>query len=114
MKKNLFSLSFFMAILFFIGACEKESTTTPAATKLTYDKDIKSIFTTSCKPCHNAGGTHPKKYDDYATAKSTIDVILERVQRAQTATGFMPLGGNKLDQATIDKLKQWKTDGLGQ
>jgi hypothetical protein len=113
MKKITFALAVFMSGAIVFTGCKKEEEATPAPAKLTYTKDIKAIFTTNCTPCHLAGGTRANKWDDYTTAKSNITAILDRVQREPGATGFMPRGGTaKIPQASIDKLKQWVTDGL--
>lgn len=80
--------------------------------KITYVANVKSIFTTSCTPCHLAGGANPNKWDDYTQAKGKISAILDRVQRAPGSAGFMPKVGNQLTAAQIATLKQWVTDGL--
>jgi uncharacterized repeat protein (TIGR01451 family) len=84
----------------------------PVTAKITYDHDIKSIFVTSCTPCHLSGGTHPKKWDDYTTAKANISNIISRVSKTQGSSGFMPKGGTKLSDTNIALLNQWVTDGL--
>jgi hypothetical protein len=80
--------------------------------KITYLADIKPLLVASCTPCHLAGGANPNKFDDYATAKGKISVILDRVQRESTAAGFMPRGGTKLSAANIALLNKWVADGL--
>lgn len=80
--------------------------------KTTYNTDVKSIFVSSCTPCHLAGGGNPNKWDQYAQAKAKINVILDRVQRESSATGFMPKGGTKLSAEKIAVLKKWLDDGL--
>lgn len=80
--------------------------------KVTYVANVKPLLVASCTPCHVAGGGNPNKWDDYATTKSKITVILDRVQRETTAAGFMPKGGSKLSAANIAILNQWVTDGL--
>lgn len=80
--------------------------------KVTYTADIKPLLIVSCTPCHLPGGVNPNKWDDYATAKSKISVILDRVQRESTAVGFMPKNGTKLSAANIALLNKWVADGL--
>jgi cytochrome c553 len=80
--------------------------------KTTYNADVKSIFVTSCTPCHLAGGANNNKWDQYAQAKAKINVILDRVQRDPGASGFMPKGGTKLSAEKIAVLKKWLDDGL--
>jgi hypothetical protein len=79
--------------------------------KTTYAKDIKPLLTTSCTPCHLAGGTNPNKWDDYASAKGKITTIIDRVKREPGATGFMPRNGAKLSAAQIALLEKWLKDG---
>lgn len=80
--------------------------------KVTYTADIKPLLTTSCAPCHMAGGTNPNKWDDYTTAKNKIATILDRVKREPGATGFMPRNGTKLAADKIALLEKWQADGL--
>lgn len=89
-------------------------TVNPAAitSKVTYLADIKPLLTSSCTPCHVAGGTHPRKFDEYTSAKNNINSILDRVQRSTSAQGFMPFGGQKLAASNIELLKNWVADGL--
>ena len=84
----------------------------PLISKVTYDKDIKPLLVASCTPCHVTGGTQPKKWDVYATAKSNISKIIDRTGRAQGSAGFMPNGGTKLSTENLALLQQWVTDGL--
>lgn len=80
--------------------------------KVTFIADIKPLLVASCTPCHLPGGANPNKWDDYATSKSKISAILDRVQRESTAAGFMPRGGTKLSAANIALLNKWVADGL--
>ncbi len=80
--------------------------------KVTFMTNIKPLLTASCTPCHMPGGTNPNKFDDYATTKTKIAVIIDRVQRETTAAGFMPRGGSKLSAENIALLKKWVSDGL--
>lgn len=82
------------------------------ATKITYNADVKPLLVASCKPCHVAGGSHPKKWDEYATTKTGITGIINRVTRDKGSSGYMPKGGEKLSDANIALLNQWVTDGL--
>jgi len=85
---------------------------TGTTAKVTFNNDIKPLVTASCTPCHVTGGTQPKKWDVYATAKANINTMIDRVSRAQGSSGFMPSGGTKLSDANIALLNQWVTDGL--
>jgi hypothetical protein len=87
-------------------------TVAPVSVKVTYTANIKPLLTTSCAPCHLAGGGNPNKWDNYATTKSKISGIINRVSRESNAAGFMPQGGSKLSAENIALLNQWVTDGL--
>jgi mono/diheme cytochrome c family protein len=110
MKTKSLLLALFSAGLILTG-CSKDDNE-PATSKVTYNGSAKSVFVNNCAPCHVAGGGNPNKWDDYNTAKSKIDAILDRVNRDAAAAGFMPQGGAKLPATTIDILTQWKADGL--
>ena len=109
MKTKLSFLALFSVILI-LTSCSKDEQ--PVVSKVTYNKDAKAVFVSNCSPCHMAGGANPNKWDDYNTAKTKIDAILDRVNRDVAAAGHMPKGGPKLPAATIDILTQWKADGL--
>ena len=80
-------------------------TVNAASTAVTFNNTVKAIIQNNCGSCHNG-------FTSYATAKTKIDVILNRINRAQGATGMMPNNGTKLPQATIDLIQKWKDDGL--
>jgi uncharacterized repeat protein (TIGR01451 family) len=82
------------------------------SSKITYNLNVKPLLIASCTPCHITGGSHPKKFDVYANAKSNINGIINRVSRAKGSSGFMPQGGEKMSDANIALLNQWVTDGL--
>jgi hypothetical protein len=80
--------------------------------KTTYLADVKPILTTSCTPCHMAGGANPNKWDEYTPTKTKIATILDRVKREPGSTGFMPKNGTKLSADKIAVLEKWVADGL--
>jgi mono/diheme cytochrome c family protein len=82
------------------------------AAKITYMADVKPIMTTSCTPCHMAGGANPNKWDEYTPTKTKIASIIDRVKREPGSTGFMPRNGTKLSAEKIAVLEKWVTDGL--
>jgi uncharacterized membrane protein len=110
MKKiSLFALA--VVIAGSILSCKKteEAVVIP---KLTYEKDIKPILVLRCTPCHLAAGTNPNKWDTYAATQAKAATILDRIQRAPGATGFMPRNGTaQIPADEIAKIKQWVTDG---
>lgn len=108
-KLTLFAIS--ALITASVISCKKEEEI--VIPKLTYTKDIKSIFVTRCTPCHLAGGTNPNKWEDFATAKAKVTTILDRIQRTPGTTGAMPRGATaQIPAEEIAKIKQWVTDGL--
>ena len=80
--------------------------------KNTYVADVKPLLTGKCAPCHVAGGTHPKKWDQYETTKSSINGILNAVKLNPGESGFMPKNGAKLSDEEIAMLEKWLADGL--
>ncbi|MBK8054539.1 MAG: cytochrome c [Saprospiraceae bacterium] len=111
MKTKFLFLTAIVAVLF-LASCSKEDEPTPVVVKTTYNKDIKPILLAKCTPCHLAGGANPNKWDDFTSAKGKIDVIIERINREATATGFMPRNGAKLPAAELALIAKWKADGL--
>lgn len=114
-KMNLFKLFLIVSTLFTVSCAKtEEATVTPVTpAKLTYEANIKAIFVANCSPCHLAGGVKTNKWDDFATAKTNVTLILDRIQRDVTATGFMPKGRTTpVPAADIAKIKQWVADGL--
>ena len=111
-------------LMIMIAACKKDktepTTTTPTATvtptptptKVTYETDIKTIINANCavSGCHVASAQSPA-FTSYTVVKSYVGTILLRMGQAQGSSGFMPKNGTKV-QANIDKINQWKTDGL--
>ena len=78
-----------------------------AYTPTTFTKDVRVILQMRCTGCHS-------NYTDYSVVKNRVDVILDRIQRAKNAIGFMPEGGEPLGPAEIETIKKWKEDGLPQ
>lgn len=86
--------------------------TVESGQKITYIADIKPIMINNCGSCHLAGGSHPKKFDNYTSTKNNINEILKRVQQSPGSDEFMPQGGSKLSTTNIELLKKWQADGL--
>jgi hypothetical protein len=51
--------------------------TVESGQKVTYIDHVKPIIINSCGFCHLTGGSHTKKFDNYATAKNNIGEILK-------------------------------------
>ncbi|MDA9892427.1 hypothetical protein N9V60_04725 [Flavobacteriaceae bacterium] len=112
-----------LAILFFIVSCKKEEMIESAETPensieeeapenaITFSKHISSILSTNCNNCHGPSGDQTN-YTSFQNAKQNVDAILNRIQREEGSSGFMPRNGNKLSDEDIALIQQWKDDGL--
>jgi hypothetical protein len=87
--------------------------------QVTYTKDVNSILVATCQPCH-IESTNPnfaariKHVNNYANAKAAATIILDRVSRAQGATGMMPRNGTRLSEERIATIRRWIEDGVGE
>ena len=73
---------------------------------------VKPIIDNHCLSCHYASSSSGD-LSDYNTVREYVinGDLLDRIQRNQNEEGFMPLGGNKLDQEQIEVLIKWKNNG---
>jgi uncharacterized membrane protein len=80
----------------------------------TYTSNVKSIMTSNCISCHATTPINgaPFSLTTYNDVKTNIVDIINRISRAQGASGLMPQGGNRLPQTTIDQIVKWQSDGL--
>ncbi len=69
-------------------------------------------FALNIQPFLGCSGCHT--YNDYNNARNNINRILDRVQRTQGSSGFMPQGGTPLSATQINLLKKWVSDGFKQ
>lgn len=74
---------------------------------LTYDGDIKAIFSNSCavSGCHITG-VQPPSLETYSEVKAS----LSRIEQRALVQKDMPTGG-PLSSCDQEKLKQWIADG---
>ena len=79
---------------------------------VTYAGDIKPLILNYCGNCHTGGGQ--TNYTLYTTTKTDIDLILNRIQRAQGSVGFMPKNGAALTPEQINLFNEWKAQGFPQ
>jgi cytochrome c553 len=88
--------------------------TKPVVKKTNYQDNVMSIIEANCAPCHfPSKGGNKKALDSYTAVSGQVDEILRRIQLAPTERGFMPnRKPNKLSDADINAIKQWKADGL--
>jgi uncharacterized membrane protein len=76
-----------------------------------FSAHIKPLLDNKCGECHGPGQSQTN-YVDFTNAKNGISNILNRIQREEGATGFMPRNGSKLTEKEIELIKQWKEDGF--
>ncbi len=86
-------------------------------TQTSYATDVNPILIASCQPCHVAGGgasweARVKHVNNYDNAKGISTTMLDRISRAQGATGMMPYKGTRLSEDKIAVIKRWIDDGL--
>jgi hypothetical protein len=75
-------------------------------TKTTFEGDVRTILTNNgCISCHS-------DLSNYNTSKNRVNLILDRIQRQSNQGGFMPQGGIKMQDAQINSIKKWLSDGL--
>jgi hypothetical protein len=79
---------------------------------ITFNKNIRPLFTSKCSPCHADGGDRNNKYVDYNTAKTLITGIIGRITKDVSDPLFMPKNGTKLNKAEMDLVNKWIDDGL--
>lgn len=76
-----------------------------------FSAHIRPLLSTHCGECHSASSSQTN-YLDYNTARNSVTNILDRIQREEGESGFMPRNGDKLSQEQIDLIVQWREDGL--
>jgi len=94
-------------------------TVTITASLVSFANDIRPIIIANCMGtgCHSAGMGGQTNYSDYTLSKNNIlaggaNSILDRINRTQGSTGFMPKFDPKLSQTQLDLFAQWQIDGL--
>jgi uncharacterized membrane protein len=107
-----------ICISIFIFSCKKSNKVEPVDDTLelnqivTWDKNIKPLFSSRCSPCHTAGGDRTNKYDDYNTSKTLITGIIGRIKKQSSEPLFMPKNGTKLNQKEMALVNAWIDQGL--
>lgn len=81
---------------------------------VTYTETIKLIIDQKCNSCHGAAPSNgaPMSLHTYETVKEAVlnRGLLDRINRIEGQSGFMPLGGVKLPQTQIDQIIQWQDE----
>ena len=103
------------SILFIFGCSNnsEDDLTIPLTSNITkYSQDIKPIIDNNCVACH--GSTAQMPLVTYNQVKLSVqnNGLLDRISRAQGASGMMPYQGTRMPQTTIDLINDWNTDGL--
>jgi cytochrome c553 len=109
MRKIVTTLLLLTAVLFFQFCSHSKKLAAPVA--VNYETNVQPIIQTSCAPCHIAGKGNKKSLDNYLAAKDNVDEILARIQKSPTEKGFMPVMHDKLPDATIAVIANWKAAG---
>lgn len=118
---NRLKLSLFILPFVFVQySCSNDSTSDLIGDnvngEVTYNNTVKNIVENNCLFCHTAPPQNgaPMQLTTYADVKNAIMTrgLLDRISRAQGATGMMPNGGQRLPQATINKIYEWAENGF--
>lgn len=85
---------------------------------ITYTEYIKPIFDSNCIACHsnpaiNGAGVPLTTLSEVQNSIENTDLI-ERINRQSGEGGFMPLGGSRIPQASIDLIEQWESEGFAE
>ena len=77
---------------------------------ITYTEQIKPIFDSNCVACHsnpaiNGAGVPLTTFGEVKSSIENTDLI-DRINRQSGEGGFMPLGGSRMPQASIDLIIQ--------
>mgnify|MGYP001083853452 CR=1 FL=1 len=85
---------------------------------VTYSEQIKPIFDSNCVACHsnpaiNGAGVPLTTFGEVKSSIENTDLI-DRINRQSGEGGFMPLGGSRIPQASIDLIMQWESEGFAE
>ena len=112
--KKVFTFSFIITTALLLANCgsSKKAATASGAT---FSKEVTTVLHSHCAPCHiPSKGGKKTAYDVYENVKADIDDIIRRVELNPGQKGFMPMRGEKLDDASIAILKRWKEEGMNE
>ena len=85
---------------------------------ITYTEHIKPIFDSNCIACHsnppiNGAGVPLTTLSQVQSSIENTNLI-DRINKQSGEGGFMPLGGSRMPQASIDLIIQWQTEGFAE
>jgi hypothetical protein len=81
---------------------------------LTYSDIVKPLMDLHCAGCHPAGSSTGHALDSYAGTKASVSTGKFMPAIDHSGSKPMPLGGNKLPNCDIFKLKKWINNGMPQ
>ena len=121
MKKNTIIISALVLGMILVSSCTNDSSSDligEGLDEVTYTNTVKSIIDNNCISCHAATPINgaPMPLVTYENVKQAVQErgLLDRISRAQGATGMMPNGGTRLPQALIDLVFEWNAQGLNE
>ena len=103
-----------VALVYFFG-CENnvaddldQNPTDCAVVEAYYEESVAPILTQNCIGCHS--GSSPSgglNLDDYTSVRGGMIDVLDRVNREEGSSGFMPQVGSKLTDAELSILQSF-------
>ena len=103
-----------VALVYFFG-CENNVADDPdqnptdcSVVEAYYEESVAPILTQNCIDCHS--GSSPSgglNLDDYTSVRGGMGDVLDRVNREEGSSGFMPRGGSKLTDAELSILQSF-------
>jgi len=75
---------------------------------ITWNNEVKNYFTQMEMGCMQQHGIDLSSYTD---VKTYANAILSRVSLQPGDSGFMPAGGQRWEQAQLDRFKEWIAAG---
>ena len=101
-----------VALVYFFG-CENNVADDPdqnptdcSIIEAYYEESVAPILTQNCIGCHS--GSTPSgslSLETYSSVKNGMGSVLDRVNRVQGSSGFMPQSGSKLHETDLDILQ---------
>jgi len=87
----------------------KKSTKSEKINLVSYEKDLKPIMIRSCTPCHFPEKGRLEHLNTYQATKNYVNAIIERIELAPDAKGYMPYASKKpaLSVTEINLFKEW-------
>ena len=110
--KKISVLALVTVTIFIFSNCHTAKKAAASMPKYTYENNIKALVMDNCTPCHiPSKGGNKKPFDNYDSARSSIDDMIRRISLNPEDKGFMPFKHPKLSETTINVFKQWKEQG---